>query len=587
MSLPTETTLSDAEAVDDTATQPSTAVTAEQMSTEAEQHAGGAADESLLPRIEAKRMDPAELEIGENVRKNFRLEDYPVDTESIRVHGVKDPILAIRMPDGRIVVRDGQVRTLTALAYEQPRVPVWIVDADTSLDEKEAEIERIFEQITLNDRRVPLTDGDRAGGIALALELGASVTRVSKALQTKRDQVKVARKVGGSETARTLVDDGQFDLEQAAVIADYEAVGDTAAVSRLSKVGRTEFPFEARRIANHRAEGREYFAAALPYAEAGFGVLTLYPNLHGPLAEVVLSSELADADGNPVSDTLVHTDPGRWLVHIELDHRPLCIDRETGAIVEHGSVDWSTERDPDREPREGMRHVRDIEKRDHWTPEYFLPLDQIENARLRHASDTDPAADTAGPADDTHDEDEDELAARRAAAQAAVAEAAEAKRQAARRVRELNKQGVAAKEVRMQFERQLLARKTLPQGADKFIAESLAADSGMLAEYNAFNTTLELLGVTGWRPALLSAVEAATPARCRVIVLALVIGALEKRATKEHWRYADAGVRRLLNFLRDAGYPLVPVDLAAAGELEPDTIDIDTPVTEDDTPQAA
>ncbi|MBF6173599.1 ParB/RepB/Spo0J family partition protein [Nocardia blacklockiae] len=550
------------------------------------------AEESPVPAVEARFLDPALLEIGENVRQNFRLEDYPEDTESIQVHGVRQPIKVIRMPDGRLVVRDGQVRTLTALAFEQPLVPVWITDADTAVDEKESEIARIFEQITLNDRRIPLTDGDRAAGIAQALDLGASVTRVSKALQTKRDQVKLARKVGVSSTARELVDDGQFDFEQAAVIADYEAVGDTDAVTRLTKVSRTYFTYEARRIANDRAEHRAYLTAALPYAEAGFGILTDEPYSYGTDLPLRPAGDLVNsATGEPVRDDRIHADPARWLVFLELACDPLYVDRHTGAVVDPQTVDWDTDRNPEAEPRDGLRHAREIDQRDHWRTRFFLPADQLEAAGLRAPEPEQPIDTDTSPAD-AIETDADDLAARRAAADAAAAQALverERARLAARRVRELNKQGLAAEETRIEFLTRLLARKTPPQSWAKFVTEALVANSALLGEYNAFDTAQKLLGVTGWRPGLTAAVESAKPARCQVILLGLVLGAYEKRTDKDAWRYSDPGVRRYLQFLREVGHHLVPVELAAIGELDADTIDIDTPSTkvDDTTPLAA
>ncbi|MFI2478874.1 ParB/RepB/Spo0J family partition protein, partial [Nocardia xishanensis] len=238
--------------------------------------------DSAAPAASVQRgptLDPALLDIADNVRENFHLEDHPDVTESIREHGVKNPIKVIQMPNGRLVVRDGQVRTLTALALAQTEVPVWITDFDPSVDATEAEIDRITEQITVNDRRIPLTDSDRAKGIAQMLDLGASVTRVARALQTKRDDIKRAAKIGASATARNLVDEGQYDLEQAAVIAEYDNLGDTDAVERLICAHRSWFTYEANRIAADRAEQRAYLAAALPYAQAGLGILTDYPDL--------------------------------------------------------------------------------------------------------------------------------------------------------------------------------------------------------------------------------------------------------------------------------------------------------------------
>ncbi|MGW6425141.1 ParB/Srx family N-terminal domain-containing protein [Nocardia sp. NPDC055053] len=68
------------------------------------------------PHAEARNMDPAELVIGHNVRpeEQINLDAHLKEVASIRMLGVRDPILAERGPDGQIVVLDGQVRALIA-----------------------------------------------------------------------------------------------------------------------------------------------------------------------------------------------------------------------------------------------------------------------------------------------------------------------------------------------------------------------------------------------------------------------------------------------------------------------------------------
>lgn len=61
-----------------------------------------------------------------------------------------------------------------------------------------------------------------------------------------------------------------------------------------------------------------------------------------------------------------------------------------------------------------------------------------------------------------------------------------------------------------------------------------------------------------------------------MITLGLVLGGYEKRTGKDAWRYTDRGVRRYLHFLADNGHHLAPVEQAAAGDIDPGTIDIDS-----------
>ncbi|MGS2807758.1 MULTISPECIES: ParB/RepB/Spo0J family partition protein [Nocardia] len=546
-------------------------------------------------------VDPALLEIDENVRKTFQLQDHPEVTDSIREHGVRDPILVIRTPDGRLVVRDGQVRTLTALAYELPEVPVYIRDFDPSVDTTEAEIERITEQITLNDRRIPLTNGDRAAGIALMLDLGASPTRVAKALQTKREEVKLVGKVGSSPTARGLIDDDdQYDLAHAAVIAEYENVGDTDAVRRLLNVRSGVFDYEANRIAADRAERRAYLADALPYAEVGIGILTDYPDLDDTDMGLLCAGELVDAEGNAVEFEHIRAHPEAWLAWFEIAEDQVWVEVESGHLVDPDTVDWETRDQPDAEPAEGLRHAREVEQRDQLLCEYFLPRDLLDTTGLREYVEPEPEpADTATETGDVEDagqgEDpgqggtrfghvdpeqagEERRAAIEAAAEAA-AQAAEIERAARRRVRELNKLGLAAKATRIEFVTRLLARKTPPAQAALFMTRSLLADPGLPGEYHAFDSALKLLGIEGYRSRLdmLATLDTTKPARAQVIALALVLGGYEHRADKDLWRYTESAVRRYLNFLRELGYPLVPVELAALGEVKAADIDIDNP----------
>ncbi|WP_107657463.1 ParB/Srx family N-terminal domain-containing protein [Nocardia suismassiliense] len=533
---------------------------------------------------------PAELIVGDNVRENFRLEDYPEYTESIREHGVKEPIWAIRMPDGRLVVRNGQVRTLTALAFEQESVPVRITDFDPTVDAKEAEILRVFDQITTN-RYVPLTEGDIAGGIALALELGASPTRIGKALQRKRADVNLAGKIGASRTARGLIDSRQLDFEQAAILAEYEILGDTDAVQELLNVARGHFHYTAKRIAADREEQRAFLTAALPYAELGCGVLTGdHPEVaDGP--ELVPATDILDGDGAAIGREHIRADPEAWLVWLELDEHQDVVERDTGAIVDSSTVDWQTAGSADRTPREGLRHADEVERRDRWLVEFWLPAEQLDTRGWRRGcKDTDDPVDVDVDEADNAVSDEASAQMRAAAEAKAAAENREAERQARRRVRELNKQGEAAKETRVEFLVLYLKRKTAPPNAWKFIAQALATNSTLLGESYALENAFKLLGLDGgsWRRhELLEAIESAKPPRCLVIVLALVLGAYEKRTGRDCWRFTDKGVEHYMRFLTEIGHQLSPVERVAAGELDYKTIDLENPVQTIDLDQAA
>ncbi|WP_280394610.1 ParB/RepB/Spo0J family partition protein [Nocardia brasiliensis] len=542
------------------------------------------------PKVEAGFKSPDELVVADNVRENFDLSDHADDAASIREHGVRIPIKVDRMPDGSLRVRDGQIRTLIAAKLEVKKVPVWITEA-VDPGTPEAEIDRITEQITVNDRRTPLTAGDRAAGITRMLDLGASVTRICRALQTDRDQVKAASKVGKSRTARRSVDDHQLDFEQAAILADYDVVGDSEAVQRLLDTPRSMFVYEARRIANQREELRARLRKSLPYAAAGFAILTEHPEINGSATNFVAAQRLFTADDQPVSLAQIHAEPGRWFVYCHPLDDVEVIDRQTGEVIDYDTVDWRTERSPDTSPSQGRRHAREVEQRPLWDAIYYLPTDQLDTVGLHEAVDvpdpeedgaqiadtphSDPAADAGGVADPQEQQRAQAAAQARAQAQARAAEERRCREQAEHRATELDKQGQAAMEARRDFLRKLVSRNSEPpKQAAMFMLETAIHEPGLLDNHDAMVLALELLGVTGWRPELLTSITNARPPRCRVVHLALVLAACELNAGKKSWRYNDIRVQRYLHFLASVGHTLTPVEQAAAGDIDPDTIQV-------------
>ncbi|MEV6558317.1 ParB N-terminal domain-containing protein [Nocardia sp. NPDC051756] len=542
------------------------------------------------PEAEAAFMNPRDLIIAENVRRTFDLSDHPQYSASIGEHGVLTPIKADRMPDGSIEVRDGQLRTLIALEIGLTQVPVWIttaVDPGTA----EADITRISDQITVNHHRIPITAGDRAAGIAQMLDLGAPVTRVARELQTDRDEVKLAGRIGQSPTARHIIDEDQLGFEEAAIIADYDLVGDTAAVQHLLNTPRSMFTYEARRIANQREERRQLLLAALPYAAAGFTILTQDPDTDSVDAAFIPAARLVTAENQPVDLAQIQAAPQRWAVYCDLLEDVATLDRETGEPVDPDTVDWATHRYPDATPAEGMRHAREVEQHDLWDALYYLPADQLEAAGLHEFVATAEPVDTAPEVEQRDGSDSvdigqtepDPAAAERAAALARqrteARERAEQERRqrelAEQRASELDKLGKAAMEARREFLQKLLSRNNdPPQQASAFVVKAVILEPGMLDSHDATALALELLGVNGWRSELLTSIENARAPRCRVVLLALVLAAHEQRTGKKAWRYNDPRVQRYLRFLAEIGHTLTPIEQVAVGDRDADTIEI-------------
>src|SRR5690349_9089051 len=103
-------------------------------------------------------INPAELYLGDNVRTGASIGVEFI--ESIALHGVLQPISAIRRDDGVLEVRDGQRRTLAAQRVGRWTVPVYVV-AETGTDAAAVTVERITHQLVANDHREALTPGQR------------------------------------------------------------------------------------------------------------------------------------------------------------------------------------------------------------------------------------------------------------------------------------------------------------------------------------------------------------------------------------------------------------------------------------------
>ncbi|WP_280423705.1 ParB/RepB/Spo0J family partition protein [Nocardia carnea] len=511
------------------------------------------ATETVAPQAEAAYLHPAEVVIADNVRKTFDLADHPDEVASIREFGVGLPIRAERGPDGTVYAIDGQLRVLIAREVGLDHIPVWIVDAPAGVDDKQRRIDRTLMQINLNDRRVPLSARDRAAGIAQMLDLGASLTRVAKGLQRNRAEIKKSAAVGRSETAKNLLGRRQYSLDQLAVIAEYENLGDTDAVERLSQAPSYDFTYLRNRIDADRAETRNRLHAALPYAAYGFGVLTAEPDTSGTAPDYIPAAMLATADDGEVDDETIFAGADRWVVYLTVEENALLVDRTTGEIVDRAGVDWTTRGEPDAAPADGLRHADTVAYTDRWTPHYYLPAHQLAGSGLHYATD---------PADTT-----------RAAAEQTLAQRERARRER-RMVLELNKRGRAAKDRRLDTLPRLVAKATPPTGAAVFLAQARAHSLGA----DALDLAATLLGLSGGRAGLLAAIEDASANRATTILLAMELAAHETDIDKTLWRHSTAATTRYLRYLdaigHDYDFALVDVEQAAVGDIDHHTIDI-------------
>lgn len=518
--------------------------------------------------LEVAQLHPDALDIGENVRDSVDLAQTPDFVESIRENGVLEAISAVRTADGTIVVRDGQRRTLAARETGLTSIPV-VIYPDTEGSDKARAVDRIGKQITANRHREGLTAAQHTRGVAQMLEFGASITKVSKTLAMNKKDVKAQAAVGKAEAARTALDAGQLDLEQAAVVAEFEAAGDTEAVEKLLKTGPYNFTYTAQRIRDQRAEEAAYALIAAPYAEKGFTILAAAPDHRSALTP----ADMLTADGGEVTQELIDAAPQFWSV--VLVYTDVLCDTTTGNPVDEDDIDWDTAEDDDAVPAEGLRHANSAEWREEWTAEYFchdhkgagLALTPVMEAVRSTTAADEETAEAA-----LTDEERAAEAARRQRER-------EAKdKQERRRVRELNKQAESATTVRREFLRtSLLARKTPPGAAAAYVATTIAQDPHLLTEHKAGEVLAELMGLPSVYPGkdIAALAAKATEARAQVLTLALVLAAQECRMVKDAWRSKPRGADRYLSFLMGQGYTLAAVEEIITGQLTIDEVAID------------
>ncbi|NRH31126.1 ParB N-terminal domain-containing protein [Rhodococcus sp. MS13] len=518
--------------------------------------------------IEVAQLHPDALDIGENVRDSVDLAQTPDFVESIRENGVLEAISAVRTADGTIVVRDGQRRTLAARETGLTSIPV-VIYPDNAGSDKARTIDRIGKQITANRHREGLTAAQHTRGVAQMLEFGASITKVSKTLAMNKKDVKAQVAVGKAEAARTALDAGQLDLEQAAVVAEFEETGDTEAVEKLLKTGPYNFTYTAQRIRDQRAEEAAYALIAAPYAEKGFTILAAAPDHRSALTP----ADLLTADGGEVTQELIDAAPQFWSA--VLAYADVLCDTATGNPVDEDDIDWDTAEDDDAVPAEGLRHANSAEWREEWTAEYFCHDHKGAGLALTpvmEAVHSTTAADEETAEAALTDEERAAEAARRQRER-------EAKdKQERRRVRELNKQAESATTVRREFLRTtLLARKTPPGAAAAYVATTIAQDPHLLTEHKAGEVLAELMGLPSVYPGkdIAALAAKATEARAQVLTLALVLAAQESRMVKDAWRSKPRNADRYLSFLMGQGYTLAAVEEIITGQLTIDEVAID------------
>ncbi len=511
-----------------------------------------AADRPIIDYI-----DPADLYIGDNIRKHVDLPKGFLD--SLAENGNTIAIIAYRRPDGVLEVVDGQRRTLGMIKRGVTRAKVEI-HPSRELAESEAEAQRIVMQFNANEHTARLTAEERLNGIEQLLNLGHSVTKVSKKLGLRgTDEAKAAKVVAKSGTARDLHTSGQLTLEQAMTLTEFEDIPtDVEALLRAADGG--QFDGTVVRIRERREFDAARAQAGTEWAERGFEVLTREPKwaereTYAPL------SILATAEGEPATPEAI-TDPAHWAVWLRAAERWRII--ATGELVDLNSIDWDLEDDPDTEPDDDLVHPDRVEQFIDWIPDYYCrDLDAAGLHRPGRNSTGDESSET------DHAEVERQEAERKAAESAKLA-----------RTKMCNRAARAATEVRREFVTRLLrGRKTAPKTAMLWATRTLLANPDMITKSTARDIAGDLLGMsTRELP------DGTSDNRAGVVLIGLVMGGMEslmqpRQASPYYWRnranspgefyYASdtTGMREYLRLLADLGHTLDDIESYVLDEM--------------------
>jgi ParB family chromosome partitioning protein len=497
-------------------------------------------------------VDPHTLFIGDNVREVAGLDADFID--SIRQHGVLVPVTVVRDEEGTLIVRDGQRRTLAAREATLPTIPVYVIPT-AARDLPAWHVERVVQQIVANDQHATLNDAQRARGIQQLLDAGLSVARTAKLLSKPRKVVKSASEAAQSEAAMTALASGQLSLDQAAAVGEF--ADDAAAVARLIDASPGHFEHLLSRLRRERTTARVTAAAAATYRDQGYRVLDEAPRW-GDLTCLSID-ELVTAGGEPAADDLVA--PEHWAVRLVEEER--LFDAETEEPVEDADVDLDTQWSPARPARDGLRHFSSVVER--WVPvPHFYCTDYTavglvpSAAVLASASRTAEGPSTAQQAD------------------GGGADRMPAGGQSRRDIMGLNRLSEAATEVRRRWVTdKLLAAKRPPKGAAVFVAEMLVRDRTLLGDFHGPDEAAALLGLSGEADGLqtyVGGLPSSSDGPAQLVTLALVLGALESRYSKDCWRdggqsWRTVGPRELLGYLAANGYVLSNIERVVLGDL--------------------
>jgi ParB family chromosome partitioning protein len=521
-------------------------------------------------RLELVYVDPKTLLVDRNVRLDARV--TPDFVESIQIHGVLQPIVAVRTPDGQLRVKFGHRRTLGAIQAEQADVGV-LVAGDEATDDP-AQIDRILTQIAENDDRSALTSLDRVNAVEQLAAFDLSAVEIAQRTRRDVDEVTAALRVGKSQAATDLA--GYFpdvDLERLAAIAEFdddvELATQLAAKSGELSDGQWQHELQRRRDERNVLRRHDQARAKLVELLAADGIderrIIERPSWSSPIKplghlavskhdKTVLTVETHKECPGHVA--YLDTASGNWNFTQGRPGR----DGHDPVLLAPEETDY----DPDDEDDDDERDVEDVPLPGDEAPEE----DRVGWARWYVAGYA-----CMDPKEFGHHDRMGSSGASTASSKPKMAELPPAEQEKARAERkdviDSNKAWKAATTVRLRWLREFLTRKTPPKGSGAFIASVLAErgpdlDGAMRKGNELAHDLLGLgspeAGYTLCGKKVADAATKASDARAQVIALGYVLACCEDQTDTNTWRRKLPFEQTYFRFLAACGYELSDVE---------------------------
>ncbi|PVY27702.1 hypothetical protein [Williamsia muralis] len=245
--------------------------------------------------------------------------------------------------------------SIAAREAELSSIPVYFISSEAADDA--ATIERISDQLQTNEQRTQLNNTDRATAFQQLFDLGLSRTKIAKTTNTPKKTVDAALAIAGSAHAMAAVN-ALLTLDQGAILAGYEADGDTDAVTELLEAaaeGRFEHKHaELVENADQRAALREGLAH---WRDKGFHVSDVRPQNRSAWIEFygLVNAETGEKVTDEQLDDLT---PEHVLAFVETDYQEIYLNA-AGERVDETTIDWSVQDEGrDADAADGMIDCR-------------------------------------------------------------------------------------------------------------------------------------------------------------------------------------------------------------------------------------